>query len=184
MRSTPRASESTRRGVASPERLRLDPQAKAKKVRAALLKAGQSVLRGPRAGSRVDAAQIFVSYATDNKARAEALVHDLTGRGFIVDWNEEFSPGLPYRRQIQQAIAGAKATVVIWCRKAAKSSHVLAEAQQARKRGTLLATKEPGASLSQCVPMDFEDCHTINVLDVDRIVAELERRRIRPLAGD
>jgi adenylate cyclase len=133
-------------------------------------------------------ADIFVSYARQDKARVAPLVGALERQGWSVWWDPAIIPGQEFDDRIAEEIDRASAVVVIWTPTSVASRWVRGEAREAADRARL--------------PIDVRALHTIDLddwngdpdsgllrqvvsalsgllKDVSRIdaTAELERRR-------
>ena len=83
-------------------------------------------------------ADIFLSYASQDRERARAFVDLLEGRGWSVWWDREILPGTPFDRMIDQAIQNASCVVVLFTGASLKSTWVSAEALDGLERGILV----------------------------------------------
>ena len=83
-------------------------------------------------------ADIFVSYARPDEARAAEVVEALRGAGYAVWRDDELPAHRAYADVIEERLKSAKAVVVLWSAEAAKSQWVRAEADAARGAGTLV----------------------------------------------
>jgi TPR repeat protein len=83
-------------------------------------------------------ADIFVSYARDDRAKVEQLAKALEARGFEVWWDPELLPGQTYAQKIQEVLQTCKAVLVVWSKTSAARPWVLDEAAVGRDRGVLV----------------------------------------------
>lgn len=85
---------------------------------------------------------IFISYRSAERSAVAPLARALEDAGYSVWWDAhlEVSPH-PYPRQIEKALAGAKAVIVCWSPEALSSDWVVAEASAAREAGKLMQVK-------------------------------------------
>lgn len=83
-------------------------------------------------------ADIFLSYASENRERARALVDVLQAQGWSVWWDRELKPGPEYDTVIQQELRAAVCVVVLWSEAATASRWVRAEADDAAQRACLV----------------------------------------------
>ncbi|MBU6372774.1 MAG: SEL1-like repeat protein [Alphaproteobacteria bacterium] len=83
-------------------------------------------------------ADVFISYARDDRARVEQLAKALEQRGFSVWWDPELLPGETYAQKIQTVLASVKAVIVVWSKTSAARPWVLDEAAVGRDRGVLI----------------------------------------------
>lgn len=86
-------------------------------------------------------ADVFVSYAREDRARIAALVQALEAHGLSVFWDRQIPPGKTWREHIGQALADARCVVVAWSRNSIASEFVAEEADDARRRGVLVPVR-------------------------------------------
>jgi hypothetical protein len=82
--------------------------------------------------------KVFLSYASADRARVEALVRTLEGQGLDVWWDRDIPRGKNFSRVIEEALQQAQCAVVIWSHASIASEWVFNEASDARKRGILV----------------------------------------------
>jgi len=104
-------------------------------------------------------ADVFVSYARNDKARVAPLVAAIEANGWSVWWDPEIDAGQQFDAQIEAALKAAKAVLVVWTPTSATSRWVRGEAREAADRGTLVPVRFEGASL----PMDVRAIHTTDL---------------------
>jgi adenylate cyclase len=92
-------------------------------------------------------ADVFVSYARQDEAKADLVAGALRAVGHEVWRDDELPAHRAYADVIEERLKSAKAVVVLWSADAAKSQWVRAEADAARAAGTLVQ-----ASLDGSVP--------------------------------
>jgi tetratricopeptide (TPR) repeat protein len=81
---------------------------------------------------------IFISYAREDRGRAEQLARVFERQGWTVWWDRELFVGPAYSEQITRALAEAKAVIVLWSRSSVASNWVKDEAQDGAARGVLI----------------------------------------------
>lgn len=74
-------------------------------------------------------ADIFISYAREDRSRAQTLANALQDAGYTVWWDRQQVPGQAFDEVIEEQLEACKAVVVCWSGAARKSSWVKAEAQ-------------------------------------------------------
>jgi serine/threonine-protein kinase len=122
-------------------------------------------------------ADIFISYARDDRAWVEPLAAALVDAGLSVWWDVRTRPGQSFDAQIEQALAEAKAVVVVWSQAALASHWVKAEAGEALQRGILI----PVLKEQVVPPLLFRQLHHADLTDwqgaphagFDDVMAEL-----------
>jgi len=83
-------------------------------------------------------ADIFLSYAREDHARAEQIATALTAAGYDVFWDVNIPPGKTWADILEQKLAAAKAAIVLWSKNSTTSKWVREEARLARDQGKLL----------------------------------------------
>lgn len=81
---------------------------------------------------------VFISYARADRERVRILADALARRGMVVWWDTEILPGESFHKSIANALAAAKAVVVVWSRTSIDSDWVLAEADDGKRRKILV----------------------------------------------
>src|SRR5262245_62607998 len=94
-------------------------------------------------------ADVFISYASEDRARARALAEALAGYGWSVWWDRNIPLGKSFDEVIEQALAQARCVIVLWSRVSVASEWVRNEASEAKRRGILVTVflEEINASL-------------------------------------
>ena len=82
--------------------------------------------------------EIFVSYASEDRARVVKLVEVLEAEGFSVWWDRRIELGVSYDKVIEDAIDEARCILVIWSSTSIDSDWVRAEAADGLERSLLL----------------------------------------------
>jgi TIR domain len=93
-------------------------------------------------------ADVFLSYAREDRDAARSLARTLEGCGWSVWWDREIHPGEAFDQAIERELAAARAVVVLWSERSIASEWVKNEAAEAAERGVLVpalldATKLP-----------------------------------------
>ena len=110
-------------------------------------------------------ADVFVSYARSTEAEAERIAQALRAAGHSVWRDDELPAHRAYSEVIEERLLAAGAVVVIWSADAAKSQWVRAEADTARKKGTLVQVAIDGT----VPPIPFNQIQCANLKDWDGI---------------
>ncbi|MEX2149467.1 MAG: TIR domain-containing protein [Steroidobacteraceae bacterium] len=104
-------------------------------------------------------ADVFVSYARNDKARVAPLVAAIQAKGWSVWWDPEITPGQEFDDQIDAEIAAALAVLVVWTPASVVSRWVRGEAREAAERGIIVPVRFDQARL----PMDVRAIHTTDL---------------------
>jgi len=87
----------------------------------------------------MSANQVFLSYASADRARARLIVRALEDHGWSVWWDTGgIAPGERFARVITQAIQAARVVVVLWSTTSVDSDWVMDEADDGKSRGILV----------------------------------------------
>jgi hypothetical protein len=143
-----------------------------------------NTLRGRAEVARLQ--DIFVSYAREDHAPAEAIAASLRDAGFSV-WIDTTGilEGRAYDLQIEMALRDAKAVVVLWSHPAVASEWVRSEASEAHRRGKLIPLLMDDAE----PPLQFRNVQSIDFRGWDgspqgRPIQNLKAAVERRLAGN
>ncbi len=83
-------------------------------------------------------ADVFISYASEDRQRIKPLAEALESRGFSVWWDRALGAGEDYASVITRELRAAKAVIVVWTDAASASTFVRDEAGRARDEGRLV----------------------------------------------
>ncbi len=106
-------------------------------------------------------ADIFLSYAREDRAHVERLSIELANRGWSVWWDRQLYAGEAFSNEIELQLKAADCVIVVWSPHSLRSHFVLDEAGVAIKRGTLLPIlfHEPEA------PLGYRQLQAVNLTD-------------------
>ncbi|HMH48619.1 MAG TPA: toll/interleukin-1 receptor domain-containing protein [Candidatus Acidoferrum sp.] len=128
---------------------------------------------------------IFLSYAAEDWAIAEALASALAEHGWSVWWDRKITIGQPFDAEIERELAEARCVIVLWSRASVSSEWVKTEASDARDRRVLL----PALIEDVTPPLEFRRLQTVRLLGwpelsphegFERLVQEVAGRDIKP----
>ncbi|MBS0159968.1 MAG: toll/interleukin-1 receptor domain-containing protein [Nitrospira sp.] len=104
---------------------------------------------------------IFISYASEDRDRAEALANVLAALGWSVWWDRKIIAGQAFDHAIEAALEKAKCVVVLWSRHSIHSEWVKNEAAVAAERDVLVPAMIDEIKL----PLEFRRKQTANLTD-------------------
>ena len=99
-----------------------------------------------RAGKGAHISAVFISYARGDEAQSQRVAEALRSEGYAVWRDDELPAHRAYTDVIEERLNAAEAVVVLWSAESAKSQWVRAEADTARKLGTLVQANLDGSS--------------------------------------
>ena len=83
-------------------------------------------------------ADIFISYAREDRQWVEKLANQLQSEGFTVWWDWDLLVGKRYRETIDTELQTCKTAVVVWSQHSVQSDFVRDEAEEAQQRNILV----------------------------------------------
>lgn len=107
-------------------------------------------------GTDIDMADVFISYARDDRAQCAGVADKLTSLGFDVWFDARLQSGTSFDAEIEEQIRAAKAVLVLWSPRSVKSAWVRNEATLGQRRNILVS-----AQIAPCeLPIQFINTHT------------------------
>ena len=117
-------------------------------------------------------ADIFISYARQDRARIERLAGQLEAEGHSIWWDRHIAGGAEFSKDIERELQSAKAVIVGWSKGANESRWVKDEAGLAANAGKLIAISLDGSE----PPIGFRQFHALDYTKPDSAAfAELTR---------
>jgi len=83
-------------------------------------------------------ADVFISYASEDRDRARSVADALSARGWSVWWDRQIPLGKSFDEVIEQQIAAAKCVIVLWSAVSVAKEWVRNETAEGKRRGILL----------------------------------------------
>jgi hypothetical protein len=108
-------------------------------------------------------ADIFVSYASADREKAQAIGKLLASRGHSVWWDRSIPPGEIFDEVIQRSLDTAKCVVVLWSAASVVSNWVKTEAAEAAGRNILV----PALIEDVRLPIEFKRIQSANLVEWD-----------------
>ena len=104
-------------------------------------------------------ADVFISYAREDRDRARELAVQLEGRGWTVWWDRKLVAGQNFDEVLTGELKAARSVVVLWSHHSIESVWVKNEATFADRRGVLIPTRIANVDL----PMPFQLKETVDL---------------------
>jgi len=106
-------------------------------------------------------ADVFISYASEDRERAQELASSFEARGWTVWWDRKIIVGQSYDQVIEQELEIAKSVVVLWSKDAIFSEWVKNEAAAGAERGVLVPALIDNVKL----PLEFRRRQTADLVN-------------------
>lgn len=106
-------------------------------------------------------ADVFLSYARQDRDVAQRLAHEIDRRGWTVFWDRTILPGTEFDSKISEELALAKCVVVLWSSASVGSRWVKEEADEALERGILI----PALIEEVPLPLGFRRLQAASLID-------------------
>jgi uncharacterized membrane protein YhaH (DUF805 family) len=104
-------------------------------------------------------ADVFISYAREDRARAEQVARGLEALGLQAFWDTEIPPGQTWADYIEGKLTACKAVVVLWSEHSTKSQWVREEARMGRDKSKLIPVLIDGSQM----PFGFGEVQAANL---------------------
>jgi hypothetical protein len=105
-------------------------------------------------------ADVFISYASEDRDRARSLAKVLAARGLSVWWDRKIVPGQTFDQTIERELDAAKSAIVLWSTSSVSKGWVKSEASAARQRDILV----PAMIDDVNIPLEFRDIQCANLV--------------------
>lgn len=119
-------------------------------------------------------ADIFISYAREDREWVEKLAKALTGEGYTVWWDWDLLVGKRYRETIETELQTCKATIVVWSQHSVRSDFVRDEAEEGQARNILVPLLKENVR----PPAGFRQLQTADLTAWNGIADHVEFRRM------
>jgi uncharacterized membrane protein YhaH (DUF805 family) len=104
-------------------------------------------------------ADVFISYAREDRARAEQVARGLEAVGLQAFWDTDIPPGQTWADYIEGKLTACKAVVVLWSEHSTKSQWVREEARMGRDKSKLIPVLIDGSQM----PFGFGEVQAANL---------------------
>src|SRR5580658_7598746 len=111
------------------------------------------------AGANHAMSDIFISYAREDRPRAEAIAKALQDHGWSVWWDRHIRTGETFRRVIREEIKKARSVVVLWSEQSVDNDWVHEEASLGKRRNILVPVLTDDVEL----PLGFGSIQTADL---------------------
>ena len=108
-------------------------------------------------------ADIFLSYASEDRSKAERLSSQLEDQGWSVWWDRTIQGGQPYDEVIEKALDSARCVLVLWSEISVNKDWVKTEALEALDRKILI----PVLIESVKIPLAFRRFQAVDLINWD-----------------
>ena len=119
-------------------------------------------------------ADIFVSYAAEDRGFAQRLAAALRQAGWSVWWDQKIPPGLTYAEVIEHELNESRCAIVVWSAHSVGSQWVRNEAREALDRRILVPIRIDGSKL----PFEFRH---VQVADLTEWTGNAEQPELTPV---
>jgi hypothetical protein len=107
---------------------------------------------------------IFISYAREDRPRAEAIARALEEHGWSVWWDRDIRAGKNIASVIEEEIGKARCVVVLWSATSVRRDWVNDEAREGNERGILV----PVLIENVRPPLGFRSMHAADLTGWER----------------
>ncbi|GAN00401.1 hypothetical protein U91I_04067 [alpha proteobacterium U9-1i] len=104
-------------------------------------------------------ADVFISYAREDRTRADQIARGLQAMGLECFWDTEIPPGQTWADYIEGKLAACKAVIVLWSAHSTGSQWVREEARMGRDKGKLI----PALLDASPAPFGFGEVQAANL---------------------
>ncbi|MCZ6854420.1 MAG: TIR domain-containing protein [Gammaproteobacteria bacterium] len=104
-------------------------------------------------------ADVFISYASEDRSLVQPLVKSVEAQGYSVWWDRDIDPGANFEDVIEAQLTSARIVVVVWSANSVRSSWVHSEAMEGLERGVLVPVILERARL----PLAFRHINTVDL---------------------
>ena|SRR5437763_6849929 len=106
-------------------------------------------------------ADIFISYAAEDRASIEPLARTLSSQGWTVFWDLKLSAGQTYRDILSKELTESKCVIVAWSKDSVNSRWVIDEAERGLELGRLVPITIDGT----IPPLGFRQIHAVGLIN-------------------
>jgi membrane-associated phospholipid phosphatase len=105
-------------------------------------------------------ADIFVSYADEDRERAQVIVKALEAQKLTVFWDRKLVAGETYRQVLAKELVSARCVLVLWSQVSVISDWVIDEADEGKKGGRLVSVRIDDVRL----PLGFRQIQAVTLV--------------------
>ena len=108
-------------------------------------------------------ADIFISYAKEDRSKVKKIAEALQQQGWSVFWDPVIPPGKTWREVLEEELRNARCVIVVWSKQSVKSHWVNEEAEDGNSRGILVPIRIDPVSM----PLGFRSVQAADLTDWD-----------------
>jgi hypothetical protein len=118
-------------------------------------------------------ADVFISYAAQQRALTEGVARAVEDSGYSVWWDTDLLANQSFRNEIDKQLDASRAVIIIWTPQSVGSQWVLAEADHAWRQGKLINTHTADLP-PHAIPKPFNQIHAVAVTDAAAVMAAVQ----------
>jgi len=114
-------------------------------------------------------ADVFISYAREDRAFAERVANELGKLGLDCFWDSEIPPGQTWADYIEGKLSQSRAVIVLWSEHSTKSQWVREEARMGREKSNLIPVLLDNSGSARCKLLISAPGQAIPIIRIGRV---------------